>query len=131
MCKKETIIETIRKMGYHPEQKEEDNLITFRYQLKTILVVADPDDESFFLVMLPRFHHLEEGTELQVLATCNQLTRGMKMIKVFVERDHEDVTASCEFIADDERALEQNLQRALDVLGSIRRVFRHDLQELL
>ena len=130
MSKKELIMSTLeQKMGYCPEI-DEDGDIKFAYQLKTIFVMTADDDEPYVSVMLPQFHDIEEGKETVALAVCNKMTRELKFAKVYIDQTFNHVTATCEFYYSSKKSLLQNLERALELLGVIRTVFRNDMDEL-
>ena len=130
MTKKELIMSTLEgKMGYCPEV-DEDGDIRVAYQLKTIYVMTGDDDEQYVSVMLPQFHEIEDGKETLALAVCNKMTRELKFAKVYVDQTFKNVTATCEFFYSGKKSLEQNLEKAFELLGVVRTVFRNDMEEL-
>ena len=130
MTKKELIMSTLeKKMGYCPEI-DEDGDIKVAYQLKTIYVMTSEDDEPYVSVMLPQFHEIEDGKETLVLAVCNKMSRELKFAKVYIDQTFKHVTATCEFFYSGKKSLMQNLEKALELLGVVRTVFRNDMEEL-
>lgn len=129
MTKTEKIISILEKMGYCPEV-DEDGDIYFSYQMKTIYVMVGEEEDPYISVMLPKFHQIEDDTDIQVLAVCDKMTREMKLAKVFIEPSYSSVTSTCEFYYANDEALEQCLRKSLQILGIIRAVFRKDLAEL-
>jgi len=130
MTKKELIISTLEeKMGYCPEV-DEDGDIRVAYQLKTLYVMTGDDDEQYVSVMLPQFHEIEDGKETLALAVCNKMTRELKFAKVYVDQTFKNVTATCEFFYNGKKSLEQNLEKAFELLGVVRTVFKNDMEEL-
>jgi predicted metal-dependent phosphotriesterase family hydrolase len=129
MNKKELIFHTLEKMGYKPDI-DEDGDIQIRYQMKSIFVFVGDEEDSYVAVLLPQFHEIAEGEETLVLATCNKMTRELKLAKVFVDQTFKNVTATCEFYYANEESLEQNLRNSLQMLGVIRTVFRNNMAEL-
>jgi len=130
MTKKELIMSTLEeKMGYCPEV-DEDSDIRVAYQLKTIYVMTGDDDEQYVSVMLPQFHEIEDGKETLALAVCNKMTRELKFAKVYVDQTFKNVTATCEFFYNGKKSLEQNLEKAFELLGVVRTVFKNDMEEL-
>ena len=130
MTKKELIMSTLEdKMGYCPEI-DEDGDIKVAYQLKTIYVMTSEDDEPYVSVMLPQFHEIEDGKETLVLAVCNKMSRELKFAKVYIDQTFKHVTATCEFFYSGKKSLMQNLEKALELLGVVRTVFRNDMEEL-
>lgn len=130
MTKKELIMSTLEeKMGYCPEI-DEDGDIKVAYQLKTIYVMTSEDDEPYVSVMLPQFHEIEDGKETLALAVCNKMSRELKFAKVYIDQTFKHVTATCEFFYSGKKSLMQNLEKALELLGIVRTVFRNDMEEL-
>ena len=117
------------KMGYCPEI-DEDGDIKVAYQLKTIYVMTSEDDEPYVSVMLPQFHEIEDGKETLALAVCNKMSRELKFAKVYIDQTFKHVTATCEFFYSGKKSLMQNLEKALELLGVVRTVFRNDMEEL-
>lgn len=129
MKKKELIMSILEKMGYSPEV-DNDGDIRLYYQMKTIYVLTGDEDEPYISMILPQFHEIKEDIEILVLATCNKLTRELRMMKVYVDETFENVSASCDFFYANKEALEMNLQSSLKMLGVVRSIFRNDLAEL-
>lgn len=130
MTKKELIMSTLEeKMGYCPEI-DEDGDIKVAYQLKTIYVMTSEDDEPYVSVMLPQFHEIEDRKETLALAVCNKMSRELKFAKVYIDQTFKHVTATCEFFYSGKKSLMQNLEKALELLGVVRTVFRNDMEEL-
>ena len=130
MTKKELIMSTLEeKIGYCPEIGE-DGDIKVAYQLKTIYVMTGDDDEQYVSVMLPQFHEIEDGKETLALAVCNKMSRELKFAKVYIDQTFKHVTATCEFFYSGKKSLMQNLEKALELLGVVRTVFRNDMEEL-
>ena len=130
MTKKELIMSILEeKMGYCPEF-DEDGDIKFLYQMKPIFVMTTNDDDPYVSVMLPQFHDVADGKETVALAVCNKMTRELKFAKVYIDETFKHVTATCEFFYSGKKSLLQNLERALDLLGVVRTVFRNDFDEL-
>ena len=126
---KEVTMSILQKMGYEPEI-DEDGDIKFNFQLKVLFVLID-EDSDYEIILYPHFHHLDEGTEAQALTACNKLTRDLKFCKVYLEKDFEHITATCEFYFTDENSIENNISHALGVLGIVRSQFRETLKEYM
>ena len=130
MTKKELIMSTLEeKMGYCPEI-DKDGDIKVVYQMKTIYMMTDDDEEPYVSVMLPQFHEIEDGKETLALAVCNKMTRELKFAKVYIDKTFQHVTSTCEFFYCDEKSLMQNLEKSLDLLGVVRTIFRNNMEEL-
>lgn len=129
MTKKELVYSVLEKLGYNPTFDDEGDLV-IRYQLKNIWVMVRDDDNQYVSVLLPQFHEIEEGNETLVLATCNRVTRDVKLVKVYIDQTLKNVTASCEFYYTDEESMAQGLSISLRLLGMIRSYFRKTILEL-
>lgn len=129
MNKKELITQTLEKMGYKPEI-DEDGDIMIRYQMKSIFVFIGDEDDSYIAVLLPQFQAIADGEETLALATCNKLTRELKLAKVFVDQTFKSVSSSCEFFYANEEALEHSLEKSLRLLGVVRSQFKKVKTEL-
>lgn len=129
MNKKELIIQILEKLGFKPEI-DDDGDIMVRYQMKTIYVFVGDEEDSYVAVLLPQFHEIEAGEETLVLATCNKMTRELKLAKVFVDHTFKNVSASCEFYYANEESLEHSLDKSLQMLGIVRSQFRKNKTEL-
>jgi hypothetical protein len=129
MNKKEMIISILEKKGYKPEI-DNDGDILIRYQMKSIFVIVGNIEDTYVSVLLPQFHEIVDGEEPLVLATCNKMTRDLKMVKVYVDQTFKKVSATCEFFFSDEKSLEENIEHSLELLGVVRSVFRKNKTEL-
>lgn len=129
MTKKELVLEAIEKLGYKPKVDDDGDII-IRYQMKSIFVLMGDEDDRYLSVMLPQFHEIEDGEETLVLATCNKLTRDIKLLKVYVDQTFKNVSATCEFYFTDTESLEQNIENSLNLLGVTRSLFRKEKSNL-
>lgn len=130
MTKKEQIINVLERMGYKPKIDKEGDIM-LRYQLKTLFfLVNDDDEENFVSVILPQFAEIDDGEETLYLAACNKVTRGTRMVKVYVDQTFKNITASCEFYYANDESLEFNLQKSLSILSIIRTLYRNCIKEL-
>lgn len=130
MTKKEQIINVLDRMGYKPKIDKEGDIM-LRYQLKTLFfLVNDDDEENFVNVILPQFAEIDDGEETLYLAACNKVTRGTRMVKVYVDQTFKNITASCEFYYANDESLEFNLQKSLSILAIIRTLYRNCIKEL-
>lgn len=129
MTKKELVYSVLKELGYNPTLDDEGDLV-IRYQLKNIWVMVSDDDDPYVSVLLPQFHEIEEGNETLVLATCNRVTRDVKLVKVYIDQTLKNVTASCEFYYTDEESMALELSNSLRLLGMIRSYFRKTMLEL-
>jgi len=130
MTKKELIMAAIEKMGYSTEI-DEDGDIMFQYQMKTLYAMtSDNEEDQYISLLLPRVNEVEEGEEPLVLAVCNKMNRELKIMKVFIDNTFKNVGATYEFNYANEESLELNLTKALDMMGVVRTLYRHETEEL-
>lgn len=129
MDKKEMILSVLEKKGLKPEI-DNDGDILIRYQMKSIFVIVGNVEDTYVAVLLPQFHEIADGEETLVLATCNKMTRDLKLVKVYVDQTFKNVSATCEFFYCDEKSLEESIGHSLELLGVARSVFRKNKTEL-
>ena len=129
MNKKEMILSILEEKGYKPEI-DNDGDVFIRYQMKTVFVIVGNADDNYVAVLLPQFHEIAEGEESIVLATCNKMTRELKLVKVYIDQSFQNVSASCEFYYSDDKALGERINHSLELLGVIRSEFRKNKTEL-
>lgn len=129
MEKTDLIMKTLEGLGYRPHV-DEDGDVAFRYQLKPLYVIVGVEDEPYVTLVQPYVYEIEQGEEIEVLATCNKLTRDVKLVKVYIDQSHQSVFASCEFFYSDESSLELSLKESLRLMGRIKALFRQEKKEL-
>lgn len=117
-------------MGYNPAEDEDGDLI-IHYQMKNIWIIVGNDNEPYISVTLPQFHEIEEGKETLIFAICNQLTRDIKMVKVYIDQTLKNVSAACGFYYTDKESMYQGLNYSLKILGIIRGHFRETMLEFI
>lgn len=129
MNKKELILQILEEMGYKPEV-DNDGDIMLRFQMKSVFVLTGDEDEKYVSVMLPQFYEITDGEETLILATCNKMTRDLKIVKVYVDQTFKNVSATCEFFYSDDNSLKDNIDHSLEVLGVVRSIFKKNKVEL-
>lgn len=129
MDKKELIKSVLDGMGYHAVEDEEGDLM-LRYEMKNIYVLTGDDDEQYVILLLPQFEGIKEGEDMLTLATCNKMTRELKLVKVYIDQTFKNVSAACEFFYSDEESLKRNISRSLEILGVVRSTYRKTKMEL-
>ncbi|MGM9804783.1 MAG: hypothetical protein ACI308_11485 [Muribaculaceae bacterium] len=124
MTKTEMIQEALTSLGYKPII-DDDNDIYILYQMKNIFFFINEEDEDPFVsVTLPRFTEIEEGEETLFMTVCNHMTREIKLLKVYIDRDMTSISATCEFFFTNMESLRSNIEVSLKILGMIRSHFR-------
>lgn len=129
MTKREQVIAAIEDLGYKTETDAEGDIV-ISYQLKNLFALIGNEDENYLLMMFPQFYDIEDGEDALMLATCNKVSRELKLVKVYVDESFKSVTATCEFYYNDDESLRQNLYHSLRVLGLVRSAFRSARAEL-
>lgn len=129
MKKKEIVTEVLNDLGYIWNEDNDGDLV-LKYQMKNIIIMMGNEDENYVSMVLPRFMGMDEGEEILNLTVCNKITREIKLIKVFVDLDMENISASCEFYYTDTDSLKQNIENSLNVLGVVSSIFRNTKLEL-
>lgn len=122
MTKKEMIMEAIESLGYKPDV-DGDGDVYVRYQMKTIYFVSDQEDEQYVSAIFPQFSEVKDGEEVITLATCNKVSREVKLVKVYIDQSLKNVSASCEFFYTDMESMKNNVKYALSILGRVRSAY--------
>ena len=122
MSKKEHMIEILQGMGYTPVIDDEGDLMMC-YQMKNLFLNVD-EDENYVCIVCSRFERINEGEEGVALATCNKVTRELRLCKAFVNSDFKFVSASCEFYYANDESLMYSLKKSLWMLGFIKREYQ-------
>ena len=79
--------------------------------------------------MLPRYFDIKEGDESLTLAVCNKMNRELKVVKTYLDENFKNVTSVCEFYYTDDSSLEDGIEKALQVLGVIRTIYRRTVDD--
>ena len=123
MTKHEIVVSVLQSLGFKP-QIDDDGDIFVRYQMKTFYVMgSNSDDEDYLVVVFPQMYEVNEGEETKVLATCNKITREIKLAKVYIDQTLKNVSANCEFYYNGEESLKTCLDKAIEILGMVRSTF--------
>jgi len=74
--------EILRNEGFVPKQEEFG--ISFKYQMATVLMLDNENDENFFNMVVPYIYEVDEENELDVLRAVNKINNEMKVVKLVV-----------------------------------------------
>ena len=85
MAKRDMLMGILEDMGYKP-QIDQDGDLLIRHEMKSIYVIVGDEDDLRVVLLLPQFVEVEEDEIVLVLTACNNVTREIKMAKVFLER---------------------------------------------
>lgn len=123
-------MKVLKDMGYEPELDSDQDIRLCMEMKELYFFMPDEEEECYVNIVLPQFTGIKEGKEILALATCNIMTRDMKLLKVYVEKNHESVSASCEFIYTDEDSLKQNIVCSMEVMSIVKTLYRRKYAEL-
>lgn len=127
---KQLVMKVLKDMGYEPELDSDQDIRLCMEMKELYFFMPDEEEECFVNIVLPQLTGIKEGKEILALATCNIMTRDMKLLKVYVEKNHESVSASCEFIYTDEDSLKQNIVSSIEVMSIVKTLYRRKYAEL-
>jgi hypothetical protein len=130
MDKKELIVKVLEDLGLKPHEDEDGDLV-FRYEMKNIFAVVGNESEQYLVMIMPQFCEIEAGEEHIALATCNKITRELKLVKVYVDQTFKNVSANSEFYYTDEESMKNNIENSLRILGIVRTLYRHTRKEFI
>ena len=123
-------MKVLKDMGYEPELDSDQDIRLCMEMKEVYFFMPDEEEECYVNIVLPQFTGIKEGKEILALATCNIMTRDMKLLKVYVEKNHESVSASCEFIYTDEDSLKQNIVCSMEGMSIVKTLYRRKCAEL-
>lgn len=127
---KQLVMKVLKDMGYEPELDSDQDIRLCVEMKRFYFFMPDDEDECYVNLVLPQFTDIKEGKEIIALAACNIITRDMKFLKVYVDKNHESVSASCEFIYTDEDSLRENIVNSMEVMGIVRTFYKRKCAEL-
>lgn len=130
MAKKELIVKVLEDLGLKPHEDEDGDLV-FRYEMKNIFAVVGNESEQYLVLTMPQFSEIEDGEEHIALATCNKITRELKLVKVYVDQTFKNVSANSEFYYTDEESMKNNIENSLRILGIVRTLYRNTRKEFI
>lgn len=123
-------MKVLKSLGYEPEL-DSDKDIRLCVEMKHIYFFMPQDEEEKYVsVVLPQFSSIKEGNEILALTACNMMTRDLRMLKVYVEKNHETISASCEFVFTDEESLKQNIMNSLEIMSVVKTIYKRRCAEL-
>ncbi len=94
--------------------KDDGEFLTIKYQMNSIHIYTNSEDEHFVSLVLTDFASVTEENYLHVLATCHKLNAQMKQVKLYTSTDI--IIAACEFCYLKEEDLDFQIQQALSAL---------------
>lgn len=117
MEKKDLLIKVLKEYGLRPFV--EDNVVMFRYQLKRLFCVVDDEKDNYICMFYPNFYEVVEAEKAAALYVSNKTTREIRHLKVYVDEELENISASSEFFFDSEESLKLGVANGLELIGII------------
>lgn len=128
MKNSEMVLEYLKQEGLCPELHE-DEVIIFKYQMATFLYIIDDDDEHFFSLAMPSIYDVTEDNRISVLEAINQVSFTVKVAKLYIPHEVDNVWASAEVLLDGTPELDDIVPRLLHVLLGARQEFFEAINE--
>lgn len=78
----------IAERGYRIlEDEADDGHIVFRFQMNTIHLYCNPDDDNFIMITLPNFTNVTDDNIAQVKEKCHEINKNARLVKLYVLND--------------------------------------------
>lgn len=114
--------------GYRPGM-DDDGDVTFKSEGKHYFIDSPADDAHFLRLVAPNLWEIESEDELALaLAEANKASAGVKVAKVFVTSNQQNVWAAIEMFATNIDAFTAVFPRCLSALDTAVRDFREAMQ---
>lgn len=84
------------------EEDPSDGHISFRFQMNTIHIWANFNDEHFFFMTLPNFTDVTPENMAQVKENCHQINKEAKLIKFYILDDVILASAEIYYLAEED-----------------------------
>lgn len=101
-------VEFLGDQGYKIVENEwnEDTtsyIVVFRAEGATMMAIFDSDDAKFVQMLFPNFYSLDDDDEKFNSVFCiNDVNRACKVAKMYLNKERNNVMASCEFLVSGE-----------------------------
>lgn len=125
----EKIMVLMKQEGFFPKLNE-DNCIQFKYEGGNYFIESFEDDVGFIRIVYAYFWPIESEEErIRALTSANEVTKGIKVVKVYVINN--DVWASTELLFNNEEEFCSFIMRCLDAISVAVRRFKELMHESL
>jgi hypothetical protein len=115
MTKAEMYSSFLRSEGYAPNV-DSDGDVRFKFEGGNYIIFAYEKDPQYFLLMFPGFWPIESPEELQrALVAANTVNRDTKVVKISLNPDLTDVSATVEAFLPTPESFQQVFSRAINV----------------
>ena len=122
----EQIFEYLQKEGFVPERT--GNRIRFKYQMFTIVVFGEENDENFLNITLPGIFDVNEDNRIDALEALNFVNDNTELVKLYIYDN--EVWVGVEQLLDSTPDFGDIVPRTLNVLVDGRERFYKALKEL-
>lgn len=123
-------VDYLTKEGFRPEI-DQDGDVTFRYEGGFYYIDIDEEDPSYFRLVFPSFWKIESSEELgQALIAANHATMMIKVAKIYLNSQGDNVTASIEVFLAKPEDFESIFKRSLGALSAGVSFFVEKMKEL-
>jgi len=119
MTNSEMVFEYLSEQGLRPEKR--DDIIIFKYQMRTFAYFIDDDDETFFRLAMPGIFEMTDDNRMAVMEAMNEVNNRLKVVKVYAPDEH--VWAATEILIDSTPVLDDMVPRLLNILMGAREKF--------
>ena len=117
----ELLMDYLKKQGLGPE-RDNDNDIIFKYQMRTFIYFNnDDDDDLFFRLSMPGIYDVTDDNRLAVLEAINEVNKMVKVVKLLIPRD--DVWVNTEILLDTTPVMDDFVPRLLNILMGAQKEF--------
>ncbi len=131
IARKEYILEFLRNEGYCPTVNVEDGDIEFKKEGAWYYLTLYNDDAEYYRIHRDYFWGIEDETEKkQAYLAVNNVNRGIKVAKVYVVGEGENISAVVDSFYHDATSFTLNFDRSMRALLSVLNDFRAEMQRL-
>ena len=115
-------LEYLKQEGFSPEvSKDDKNRIVFKYQLRTILIYKDDEDDNYLYMLLPAIYAVNPSNRSKCLEVANEVGQRVKTTKIYVYDNV--IWVSAESFVGPTPNLADFIPRCLDALVAGRQMF--------
>ena len=122
MNKNYNLVKKAVEDGKYKILEDDGESIIICYQMNSIYICPDKDDDGFVAVLLSNFADLTDENTTEVMMRCHKLNIKMKMVKLYTVKDV--VVASAEFYYIGRRDLGHQITMALNSLVAAKVSYR-------
>lgn len=106
------LIKKVVEDGKYNVLEDDGEYIIIRYQLNSIHICLNADDDHFVAILLPNFADVTEDNFTDVVMRCHKLNEQMKQVKLYTI--NEVIVAAAEFFYMEEADLAYQVKIAIN-----------------